>query len=68
MNIAVVILWYLIGLGGFVYWWTTEFDLKLSTIPILLFAGLVGPLTWFYGFVIHGHVRVKPLVLIRRRK
>lgn len=49
-----ILLWYLIGLRGFYYWWTYEWGEIGDEFPMMLFAGILGPLAWVVGYFIHG--------------
>jgi len=48
------IVWYLVGMGGFYYWWTTEYKLDTKSTFLMFYAALVGPLTFIIGWYIHG--------------
>lgn len=58
------IIWYAIGVSGFVYWWTKDYDLTLDEAMLALFVGLMGPFTWILGATIHGG---SGHILLRRR-
>jgi len=62
--ILCVIAWYVIGVLGFIYWWTTDFDYTLEELGLSLAMGLGGPLIWIIGFSIHK----KSSVIIKSRK
>jgi hypothetical protein len=55
------------GWSGFIFWWTKDFDLQLGDLPICIFAGVMGPLTWVVGGILHGGHSSGP-VMLRRRK
>ena len=61
----ILAIWYIIGVAGFIYWWTTDQDLTTSTIPIALLVGITGPMSWVFGWLIHG--RNPPRVLLKAR-
>lgn len=65
MTILLIVLgifWYVSGVVGIAYWWTTSYDLeKRDSLP-LLFVGLGGPFCWLFGSPT-GNSKV----LIRRR-
>ncbi len=67
--ILITCIWYVIGVSGFVFWWTTEFDLEASYIFIALILGTLGVATWIIGWLVHSdHTNTqKPQVLIKRR-
>lgn len=69
MLIAFILLWIISGSSGFIYWWTTEFDLKASEIPMCIFSGLIGPLSWILGYFIHDkNENGTPKIIFRKRK
>lgn len=65
MEIALVLLaWIVLGVSGFVFWWTRQYDLTGPDLLLGLAVGcLVGPLTFVIGYGVHGDSRV----LINRR-
>lgn len=57
--------WYLSGVGSFIWWWTKDYNFGPTEAFMSIFIGLVGPIAFFLGWVIHGD---KPTtVLIKRR-
>ena len=70
MNIAIWIItgviWYICGIRGFVYWWTTEWDFTINKVGVCLFVGISGPLAWLIGYFIHGSKK-EPKILIKRK-
>lgn len=61
-----VFLWWLLGVLGFIYWWTSEYDLELVDAVFSVFVGMLGPLSFIIGFFIHSPSINK--VIIPRRK
>lgn len=60
--------WWIVGTAGFIFWWTSEWDLESSDIGHGLMIGLFGgPTTWIMGYFIHRD-ETKPRVLIKKRK
>jgi len=55
MNVLLIILalvvWYLIGIVGFIYWWTKVYVYTIRDIGLSLYAGLIGPLAWVTGYL-----------------
>lgn len=51
--------WYLIGMLGFVYWWTKDYELKNETLYLMFGVGIIGIFSWYEGYQIHG----KPTLL-----
>lgn len=54
MNIILSFLWFVFGVAGFIYWWTTEHDLNGYIIFSILIGIFLGPFTWIIGYFIHG--------------
>lgn len=48
--------WFSSGATGFIYWFTKDYDIKLSYehVMVIIMAGLLGPMSWFFGWMIHG--------------
>jgi len=61
-----LILWWIVGFIGFVYWWTSDFDLRTSDLMMGFIVACLGPFTWIMGPSIHDPDSLK--VLIKRRK
>jgi hypothetical protein len=59
------LLWWVIGAAGFVYWWTSEYDLEPQHLIVMFMVGFCGPLTWPIGRWLHGES--SPTILIRKR-
>lgn len=62
MDLILLLAWWLIGLGAFVYWASKDLDI---TVTVLLFGcvlGFGGPFNIFIGWVIHGKVDGKPVL------
>lgn len=49
-----LLLWWLTGVAGFIFWWTKEHDLRAPDLALSFFAGLIGIFSWFVGWCIHG--------------
>lgn len=64
MTWLVIVIWYLIGVGSFVFWWTRDEDLTTNDVGMALLAGLIGPFAFVVGWTIHGNRRV----IIRKRR
>jgi hypothetical protein len=66
-----ILAWWIIGVCGYIYWWTREFDLKVSDAPFSMIIGLtLGPITWIAGFAIHGNTIIckdRDKILIKKR-
>lgn len=43
MDYIFAAVWYVLGLWGFIWWWTQDNDLTSSDTLLMLWAGLVGP-------------------------
>ncbi len=61
-----MIVWYLIGICSFIYWLTGEYDLMSDDIGMVIFIGLIGPIAFIAGAVIHGNSH-KPKIIMKRR-
>lgn len=59
----------MIGAGGFLFWWTKDYDFGTEEIPLCIVGSLTGPLSWFLGWIIHGNSLDTDTckILIRRR-
>ena len=53
MLIFGLVLWYLVGVAGFIYWWTRELDFTMEEVHLAILTGFLGPLTWVLGLGIH---------------
>lgn len=54
MYLALLLLWYVVGVAGFVFWWTRDYDLTTHHIVNACLAGVMGPISFVVGFLIHG--------------
>lgn len=57
-----VIVYYLSGIAGWIFWWTKTDNVTTEEIGLCLFCGLFGPFTWFLGWRIHGTPSRKVLI------
>lgn len=65
--IAMIVVWYLIGCWSFQRWWREDLDLDTGAAVLMLVAGLLGPVSYFIGWCIHGKRSPSaPKVLLRR--
>lgn len=46
--------WYITGCLSFAHWWTRDFKFTRRDIPLMLFAGTIGPFSFLVGWSIHG--------------
>lgn len=71
MIITAAILWSLIGMSGFAFWWTKDYDLSASELPIMICSAVMGPISWVLGYFIHSKKQpfynVRNAVFIRKR-
>jgi len=66
---SIFILWYVLGCAGFIYWWTSEYDLTTQELAPLLVIGLSGPFSFLIGWRIHGdNKKIRNKTLIRKRR
>lgn len=61
--IIAIIAWWLIGVAGFVFWWTRENDFTTSDIPAMAIIGILGMIAWVVGYFVH----TKEGIIIKRR-
>lgn len=64
----VMLAWYAIGVASFVYWWTSEFDLKPQDVAFGAIVGIVGPFVFLLGWIIHGDSLGNASILMKKRK
>lgn len=68
MTFFVVVFWWTVGVAGFVFWWTKDYNLELVDVLLGCFAGIVGPISWVIGYSIHGRPhKFKSKVIIEKR-
>jgi len=63
-----IFIWLAIGLWGFIYWWTTEYDLELSNLFIGIIISTIGPGAWVLGWIVHSKNKNKKIVIMEKRK
>lgn len=63
--IIVSFIWGMVGAGGFIFWWTKDYDITPPIILLMLFVSLIGPLSWIIGMFINNDMS---LVIIKKRK
>ena len=66
LTILGIVIYYAIGVYGFIYWWTMEFDLNHEDLLLTALAGMLGPLTWLVGWAVHAKTPDK--TIIKRKK
>ncbi len=56
LNLIVIMLtWWVVGVAGFVFWWSKEFKLEVEDLMASIFiGGILGPLAWIAGWFLHG--------------
>lgn len=52
--IKIFIVWYFIGVAGFVFWFSKEHKFNLKSFKFMLYAGFYGVFAWIVGYLIHG--------------
>jgi len=60
-----VFIWLAIGLWGFIYWWTTEYDLELTHLIFGFIVAFMGPGAWILGWIVHSEKNTK--VIMKKR-
>lgn len=66
--ILIFVAWWYVGYRGFVYWWTADFDYTTDQRITAWAAGLIGPLSWALGCVIHGGINNRDFRVIKEKK
>jgi hypothetical protein len=56
IKLSLMVLWYVIGAIGFVFWFTKKHDytLAMDDICVTGLAGLGGPFTWIIAWLAYG--------------
>jgi hypothetical protein len=65
MMTILIVLWLVSGTSGFIYWWTKEFDFTSELLFVSVIVSILGPVSWFVGWGIHGKGSAK--VYIKKR-
>ena len=65
--IILCMVYYVSGISGFIYWWTTDYDLDLIKFLFSFYLGLAGPFTWLAGWCIHGKP-ISKTIIIKKKK
>lgn len=67
--IVICIVWFISGAASFIYWWTKEFDFTWDHVPLMVFGGVCGPLSFIIGRWVHGNslFKNKGGVLFKKR-
>lgn len=65
--LLIVLVWYTVGVGGFIFWYTSEYDFLATDILLACIAGFTGPVAWLLGWSIHGKLGKQDKILIRKR-
>ena len=50
--VLIGIAWWGCGVAGFVFWWTTEYDVTFEDLLIGILWGILGILSWVVGYFI----------------
>lgn len=65
--ICAVLAWWISGVAAFIFWWTKDWDLKVSDLVSALLLGLMlGPFAFIVGFLVHGGSDSKTLISKRK--
>lgn len=68
ITIVLAIIWYALGVGFFIYWWTSRHDFTTGEIPLALTCGFMGPITYIIGLLVYGSLYGDEKILIGRKK
>ena len=49
--IVAAVLWWIIGMAGFVFTWTSRYDFTTKDVVIAVMAGMQGPFAWLFGWL-----------------
>lgn len=49
MKPALFVVWWLIGVAGFLWWWRTRYHITVGEVILSLCLRIVGPLNWADG-------------------
>lgn len=63
--IGIAAAWYLTGVSGFLFWYTSEYDFTSEDVLLAVAVGLIGPISWVAGWLIHGGTEAR--VILRKR-
>lgn len=69
LTFFVIVSWWVVGVAGFVFWWTKEFDFTFGCdILMSCIVGIAGPVSWVIGYLVHGQPHeFIPKVMIKKR-
>lgn len=60
------IFWFILGVSGFIFWWTAQHNLTIGELMFSVLPGItLGPFAWIVGYFIHGD---RSKILIEKRK
>ena len=65
--LLIIVLWFSIGVGSFIYFWTKDHDFTLEELYIAIMCGFIGVFTIFGGLMIHGTKKNKTIIKKRKR-
>ena len=56
-----IIVWVGLGVWGFIFWWTEDYDLTTTDLLGAIMIGtMLGPLAWGFGATLHGKSDSEP--------
>ena len=67
IEILLAIAWLFIGFFSFVYWWTKEYDFTVDELPAALVTSLLGPISFVFGWSIHGKSIFSNKIIVKKR-
>lgn len=66
MIVLLIFLWWIVGAGSFIYWWTKYLDFTVGEeLVVAVIAGVFGPLAFLIGWMVHGD---KPEITIFKQR
>jgi len=64
--IFMIFIWFVMGSGSFIFWWTKDHDLGVVELLLSILCGFLGPFSFLIGWMIHGRGGEK-VILIKKR-
>lgn len=66
MIAAIIVFWYVLGIAGFVYWWTHDWNLEIRDLGLAAMAGTLGPFAWVAGWCLHAPQKQSRVIIHKR--
>lgn len=62
-----ILVYWVIGACGFIYWFTKDCDITIREVPIILIIGWTGPISFVIGWSIHSGSSGDKILIKKRR-